>query len=268
MLVVLCGDKGAPGVTTSALALASAWPEQAIVVEADPAGGDLAIRLHPGGDAIPDAPTVLSLAATARSDMTPDLVARHAHPLSKAVSVVPGAIRREQMARRADWSSLADAVGRSDVPIVADIGQLHAASPMLPLAAAADVLVVVGRPDLTSVVRLRQRLASLGTDVGAVRGSPPRLYAVLVAAARHGRAYASDLGQLLDETTARPFMSGIGFLAHDAAAVRRLEAGGDPAGRLARTNLMRTAREVVRELTAATEGAPPRERSEPIGGVQ
>ena len=68
MFVALCGDKGSPGVTTTALALASAWAGHAVVVEADPAGGDLAIRLHPEGSALPETPTVLSVATAARGD--------------------------------------------------------------------------------------------------------------------------------------------------------------------------------------------------------
>jgi hypothetical protein len=37
--------KGSPGATTMALALASWWPRPVIVIEADPAGGDMAARL-------------------------------------------------------------------------------------------------------------------------------------------------------------------------------------------------------------------------------
>ena len=53
MFIVLCGDKGSPGVTTTAVALASAWAGHAIAVEANPAGGDLAIRLRPEGPPFP-----------------------------------------------------------------------------------------------------------------------------------------------------------------------------------------------------------------------
>ena len=46
-LLPLCSVKGAPGVTTAACALGAVWPERRptpIVVECDPAGGDLAAR--------------------------------------------------------------------------------------------------------------------------------------------------------------------------------------------------------------------------------
>ena len=50
MLIAVCCDRGAPGSTTSSLALGVSTPEPTIVVEADPFGGDLALRcVAPGG---------------------------------------------------------------------------------------------------------------------------------------------------------------------------------------------------------------------------
>jgi len=47
-LVAMCSLKGSPGVTTAALGLAAGWPsaEQPVVVECDPAGGDLLGRFR------------------------------------------------------------------------------------------------------------------------------------------------------------------------------------------------------------------------------
>jgi hypothetical protein len=255
MVIAFCSDKGSPGATTSALALAAAWPDPPIVVEADPAGGDLGIRLRPGGSALPEAPTILSLAAASRTDKEPTVVQRHAQRLNPHVSVVPGALRREQMAKVGDWSLVADALRRTQVPVLADLGQLHRASPVLPIAAGAALVVVVGRPDLNSVVRLRDRLAHLGSDLGTVRGTPPKLYALLVSTVRHGAAHAGDLAALLADTAAKPFLVGVGHLAMDGAAVRRLEGGDDPSHRLARTSLMRSARTVVGELQPEIEAS-------------
>lgn len=211
----------------------------------------MGIRLHPSGNALPEAPTILSLASASRTDKEVDLVERHAQHLNRHVSVVPGALRREQMARVADWSAVADSLMRSQVPVFADLGQLHPASPVLPLASNADVVVVVGRPDATSVVRLRDRVAHLGRDLGAVRGAPPKLFPLLITTARHGAAHTNDLSALLAETAAKPFLVGLGFLALDDAGVRRLAAGDEPRGRLARTNLMRSARTVAAQLQSA-----------------
>ena len=43
-LIAIASDKGAPGVTTSALALAAVWPRPVLLAECDPSGGDLAYR--------------------------------------------------------------------------------------------------------------------------------------------------------------------------------------------------------------------------------
>src|SRR4051812_29041479 len=66
VLVALCSDKGSPGTTTASVALASCWPSPAAVVEADPYGGDLAIRIRTEtGAVLPETPTVLTLATAA-----------------------------------------------------------------------------------------------------------------------------------------------------------------------------------------------------------
>src|SRR5680860_1505566 len=108
MFVALCGDKGSPGVTSTALALASAWAGHAIAVEANPAGGDLAIRLHPGGSALPEAPTVLSVVTAARAGREQDPASTHAHALNSSTAVVPGPLLAEQMANVGERRPIAD----------------------------------------------------------------------------------------------------------------------------------------------------------------
>ncbi len=246
MFIALCTDKGSPGVTTASLVLASAWRGPALVVEADASGGDLGIRLRaPGGSALPDAPTVLTVAAAARAKHGDDVVSRYAHQLSKDVAVVPGPIAAEQLTGVGDWEPLGDALGSSAVPVFADLGRLHGGSRLMPVAARADLVIVVGGPDPVSVIRLRDRLVRLTPELAAHGGRPPRLLALLIAPGRHGPGHVADLRRILDETSAKPFIAGLGFLAHDPAAVKRLEVGEDPSGRLARSPLMRSARIVT-----------------------
>jgi len=254
MLIALCSDKGSPGVTTTALALGSAWVTPVVVVEADLAGGDLAIRLRPHGAALPETPTLLSVAAAARAHPGPnpgsDVVSRHAHRLSARVAVVPAPIGQEQMVGIGDWEPLADALAAapadelegSGVPVLVDLGRLQGASRVIGVAARADVVIVVGRPDPTSVIRLRERLARMARDLATVRGKPARFFPVLVSPNRHGEGNVRDLAAVLSDSPVRPFIAGCGHVALDPAAVRRLEAGEDPTGRLARTDLLRSAR--------------------------
>src|SRR5260221_13270976 len=68
-LIAQASVKGSPGVTTTCFALAAAWPAQRrLVIEADPAGGDLGPWLG-----LPPAPGLTRLAAAARADPTSDL---------------------------------------------------------------------------------------------------------------------------------------------------------------------------------------------------
>lgn len=251
MLIGVCSDKGSPGVTTTALSLASAWNGQAIVVEADPGGGDLAIRLRTrDGAALPEAPTVLTVAAAARTSRTPDLALRHAHRLTDDVQVISGHLTPEQSAGVVEWASLGSALAASQVPVFVDLGRLHAGSVVLPVAAMADVVAVVARPDPGSVIRLRERLRRLAPALAGQGGRPPRLLTVLVSLGRHGAADVEDLRRILADSPARPFLIGSSFVAFDPGAVARLECGEDPQGRLARTPLLRTARLVASELAS------------------
>jgi hypothetical protein len=249
MLVAVCSDKGSPGATTTGLALASAWPAPATLVETDPYGGDLAIRLRTDkGATLPEAPTVLTVATAARTSTSGSLVARYAQRVNNQVSLVPGHLVAEQLSGVADWEPLAAALATSTTPMIVDLGRLHGSSPVLGVAAAADVVLVVGRPDAGSVIRMRERVNRLVPAVAALRRSPPRIVPVLVSAHRHGPADVADLRAIFAETRCGPMIALAGFIAFDPAAVSRLEAGESPNGRLARTPLLRSARGLAGDL--------------------
>ena len=67
MIVAVCSDKGAAGGTTLAVALGMVWPGQRSVVEADVAGGDLALRVRSeSGEFLTPTPSLASLSTAAR----------------------------------------------------------------------------------------------------------------------------------------------------------------------------------------------------------
>src|SRR2546423_15418228 len=77
-LIAIASDKGAPGVTTAALALAAVRPRPVLLAECDPAGGDPVYRFPAvdGGHLDPRR-GVLSLAVVARRGMQPQQGLEH-----------------------------------------------------------------------------------------------------------------------------------------------------------------------------------------------
>jgi hypothetical protein len=169
MLIAVACVKGAPGVSTFALGLAALWPtEGAVLVECDPAGGDLAARFghHPD-------PGLASLAAACRTgagDSAADVVlAEHAQRLrvgatvvlappgdSAAVSVHTLAAGGLQLLRRA----------ATEHPVVLDLGRLERGGPGMDLAVAADLLLVVAGAGLAEQIQVQARLDWLRPQLG------------------------------------------------------------------------------------------------------
>jgi hypothetical protein len=195
VLIGLCSAKGSPGVTVSALALTLTWPGPVILAECDPAGGDLAagflreIRLDGRG--------LAPLGASLRRDRLAqdlwgqlvDLDPRAGAAMSRLVLpgfAAPGQARAwsdatvpgrpdgwQQLAAlfaqlssssRTDGSGgpdgdLAGAGGRFDV--IADCGRLAVPHAPLGVLAAADLVLLVARPQLGSVRAAAVALAEL-----------------------------------------------------------------------------------------------------------
>lgn len=153
--LALASFKHAPGVTTAAVALAAAHGSAAIVIEADPAGGDLAARTR-----LPFEPGMVTLAASGRHGAPLDL-RRHSQPLPAGGSVVVAPTEPELAASAiaAVASRLVPAAG--DEYAIVDCGRLFAGSPALPAAAGADLLLLVCEPTVAAVEHLRTRLASI-----------------------------------------------------------------------------------------------------------
>jgi hypothetical protein len=199
-LIALGGDKGSPGATTAALAMAATWPGPVVLVEADPCGGDLALRLtdRRGRFDLADQPNLLTFAAATRRGHRADLLGRHAQTTTGGLRVVRGLASAAQ-ATGMDrlWPAAADALGEAaagdgapDTPpggdVLVDLGRLWPGSPATPVAAAADLTVVVGAGTTEGLVHLRERvhaLTPLGIRLGVVlvAGGSAAVELVLVA---------------------------------------------------------------------------------------
>lgn len=271
MLFAICADRGAPGSTTTALALAAARGLPAVVVEADPYGGDLALRIRHDGNPLPTTPTVLSVSAgrsgqgRTAGPRTPldgpggpserrhrDLWRDGSHEVSEHVRVVPGFMAAEHGTSMA-WPVLASALEAQSVPVFADLGRIHTGSPSLAVAAAADALVPVCRSDMASVQHMVDRLELLVPAIADRNGRPPIVLPVVIAPRQHGSTIANSVAEILGETAVGPTLRGVSWLAWDPAAVAQLESGADPWGKpLRKSALMKSARKVMWMVGLAT----------------
>ncbi|WP_433754702.1 BTAD domain-containing putative transcriptional regulator [Nocardia sp. CA-135398] len=163
LLIAVAGLGPRAGATTTAVALARAWPgrEPALVVEADPAGGQLAELV--GGD------PYLGLASLARTidpnaPVQADRVLEHVQFLPNGVPLLaappgPDATRAGLTASllagaHASWRALGASV-------FADCGAPEPDSALAPALAAADACLVVVRADYIDPARAARRILAL-----------------------------------------------------------------------------------------------------------
>ena len=164
-VVALASARHSPGVTTATLLAAAAWPRPVLVLEADPAGGDLVCWCR-----LRSEPNLLTLAAVARSRVEPADTWANAQPLAGASSV--RAVVAPVDPRQAD-AALAALIraglpsalgGLPDTDVLVDVGRLGPHSPALGLLLEADVAVLVCRPRLNEIDHLHTRAAWLKAE--------------------------------------------------------------------------------------------------------
>ncbi|WP_282794171.1 hypothetical protein [Streptomyces sp. CC224B] len=256
-LIALAADKGSPGVTTAAVALAAVWPRRVLVAETDPAGGDLVYRgaaAH-GGPLNPNT-GMLSIAATARRGLVPDQLWDHAQPLSGGLDALVGLGIAEQAAGLAGiWPTLGRAFARlADSPhapadVIADCGRIAGDSAVVEMFPQAALVLLVARTEPESLARVRDRAAALtaklhGGPRGAAALATPLIGVVLVADPAHSAKLAQQVDEML--TAARTGARVVGTLADDPAGAAQL--AGRKRGRLDKSLLIRSARKVAADL--------------------
>jgi hypothetical protein len=247
-IVALASVKGSPGVTTTALALALWWPRPLVVMEADPAGGDLGARLG-----LPEEPGLVGLAASLRRDSrggTPDgaSIERYVKTASEGISLVTApAGSRQATAAVGLLSGLATLSLPDGADLLLDLGRLvdtgrrDQALLTGSLVDAADLLVWVSRPQLAD-------LAHLAAAVERRQDSDPEPVVVLTG----GGPYPAD------EVATALAVTVLGNLPADPSGAAALWAGS---GRTwAHSALGRATRDLAAALAelsgAAGEGEP------------
>jgi hypothetical protein len=243
VLIAVAADKGAPGVTTTALALAAVWPRPVLLAECDPAGGDLVYRLPgEGGGRLDPRRGLLSLAVAARRDLQPTQLWTHAQKLRGGLDVLLGVTSAEQGAGLEPlWGPVGGALaGLPQADVIADCGRLGPDGAYYGLLAHATAVVLVTRPSLGEVVRLRDRAAAVALAVRQRSGQDARVGVLVVADHRVFSRALAEVGQVLG---AVGVLGGIAFEPRSAELLR-----GEWGGRLDKSLLVRTAREVAGQL--------------------
>jgi hypothetical protein len=243
VLIAVAADKGAPGVTTTALALAAIWPRPVLLAECDPAGGDLVYRLPgQGGGRLDPRRGLLSLAVAARRDLQPTQLWTHAQKLRGGLDVLLGVTSAEQGAGLEPlWEPVGSVLaGLPQADVIADCGRLGPDGAYYDLLAHAAVIVLVTRPSLGEVVRLRDRAAAVSLAVRQRGGQDARIGVLVVADHRVFSRALTEVSQVLGAVS---MLGGIAFEPRSAELLR-----GEWGGRLDKSLLIRTAREVAGQL--------------------
>ncbi|WP_067490892.1 hypothetical protein [Actinomadura hibisca] len=279
-LIALAADKGAPGVTTAAVALGAVWPRPVLVAECDLAGGDLVYRLPAApqegeggtGGMLNPARGLLSLAATARRGLRPEQVAEHCQRLVGGLDVLVGLTNAEQaQAMTWLWGPLGRAfAGLGPVDVLADCGRLGAGSPLTELTREADLVVLFTRATLEQVAHLRERVDALA---GELRGGPP-IGIIVLADPRDYRASIAEVDRIIAGAQQRHQtpegapgpprapVAVLGGLALDPKGAGLLS--GSWGGKLDRSLLVRSAREVAAALVTRLDARRPAPEAPPV----
>ncbi len=170
-LICIASQKGSPGASAAALAVAAAYRpgegRRKLLLEADLSGGALALRFR-----LPTEPGLVTLAAAARAGLTDDELWRHVRQLPGGLPAVvcPEGPDQVHSALAAAGPLLGRILAeRRDLDVICDLGRLQPGSPAIDVAIEATALLMVARPTAEQLqpaarrmLALRPRIRNLG----------------------------------------------------------------------------------------------------------
>lgn len=222
--IALTSVRGAPGVTTTSLLLASVL-DGAPVVEADLSGGVIAVRYELGRE-----PGLTTLAAANPRD--PDGWRDHAQNAGGVpVLVGPDASESTESLWRTAGDRLSGVIGRIQPWVVVDAGRIHRRTPAL---RDADLVVLLVRPIAEQLVGLTHSIHSIRRDASGE---------LAIALVGDGPYRSSDI----EATFEHPVVA---HLPHDPGAAGQLLDGRGGRSTLGRSRLARAVTDLGSDLDA------------------
>ena len=252
-VVAISGGPGAPGATTTALALLLAWPlaegRRVVLLECDPDGGAvLAGALEGRLDA---GYGLRHLAVADRRGRLTETLWEQLVDLSTDGAgnrlLLPGLTDPAQAPGLAyTWEPLVAACHDLDAAgcdVIVDLGRNGAHGPSAPLARRADAVLVTVRTTLRGLSAARPRVAALAGDLDASGTGSDALGLILV---HEGPYAAAEVGRALGAPV-------LGLLPYEPRSARVLSDGGDSGDRrFVRSALMRAVRSTADEVRLLT----------------
>ncbi len=248
-IVAVAGDL----TTTTSIALASAWPisDDAIVIEADPTGGDLAAWFD-----MPVSPSLSTVVTRVLDGAWPE-IERHTRLSASGIRLIPAPTRAGEASQAIGESarSVVSTLAALRSPVViADTGRVQLSPASHPFVAAAATTIVVHRQAPQSARAAAVRLQRLADQLDAFSAIPTALVVAVAGATPF------DLGEIesfLAESVANAPI--VGLPIDDLAAAVFAGRTGVSARRLARLPLLRAAGHlaatVVRSRFQAVDGS-------------
>lgn len=239
-VIVLTSARGAPGVTTSALAMAMLWPRPVVLVEADVAGSSSILAGYLRGTVPPDRGLVSLAVAHRRGVLADRFYDQTVRLIEDRVRLVPGLVNAQQAASMDKlWSPLSmvlSGLERAGTDVIVDAGRLGMVHAPLPLLRTADAVLLVTRTTLPAVSSARARVDSLRTDLVEFGRGDDTLAVLLVG---EGQPYrAREIHTALHTPV-------LASMTWDQAAADSLSVGAPYGRRFAAAPLFRSTRVVI-----------------------
>lgn len=189
-IVSLTSAKGAPGVTTSALALALAWPRPCLLLEADMAGSSSILAGYFQGDTRQDRGLIDLAEASRRGDLTEGLHAASIPLENSQARFIPGLRATSQSATMLRlWEPIAAvlrSLGDAGTDVIVDAGRVSTVASPKPLLRESDLTLLVLRSDMPSIAGARALIGGMRDDLTARGAGPDAVSALMVG---EGRPY-------------------------------------------------------------------------------